>query len=188
MGSNHTEGLKFARLLMVVGSMSPLFILWAIRGDKLIPDTWLISLCAAMVLIPNFFIWLRIIISKRNEDNKQITIEESEDHRDHTLVYLFSMLLPFYSEEFGSIRNLSATITAISFIIFLFWHLNLHYMNILFAAKGYKVFTVSTPKGGNSLNEATQYVVITWRSRLPPNETITAYRISNTVYMEFKWT
>jgi hypothetical protein len=36
--STHREGLRAARLLMVLSSISPLFILWAIRGNSLIPD------------------------------------------------------------------------------------------------------------------------------------------------------
>ena len=36
--TTHREGLKAARLLMVLSSISPLFILWAIRGNSLIPD------------------------------------------------------------------------------------------------------------------------------------------------------
>jgi len=33
--TRHSEGLKAARLLMVLSSISPLFILWAIRGNGL---------------------------------------------------------------------------------------------------------------------------------------------------------
>jgi hypothetical protein len=32
--------------------------------------------------------------------------------------------------------------------VFLFWHLNLHYMNLLFAALGFRVFTVYPPADG----------------------------------------
>ena len=40
-GTTHNEGLKTARLLMVLSSILPLFILWAIRGNRLIPDHYL---------------------------------------------------------------------------------------------------------------------------------------------------
>jgi hypothetical protein len=52
--------------------------------------------------------------------------------RDHISVYLFAMLLPFYSEAIDTWRDLGATFAARAFIVFLFWHLNLHYMNLLF--------------------------------------------------------
>ncbi|MDQ7088938.1 MAG: hypothetical protein Q9Q13_14260 [Acidobacteriota bacterium] len=34
----------------------------------------------------------------------------AEDHRDHILVYLFAMLLPFYSEDLATWRDLGATV------------------------------------------------------------------------------
>ena len=46
--SHHNEGLKTARLLMVLSSISPLFILWAIRGNSLIPDHYFVGFCALM--------------------------------------------------------------------------------------------------------------------------------------------
>ena len=60
----HSEGLKAARLLMVLSSISPLFILWAIRGNSLVPDRWFIGFCILMVIVPNAFLWLRIRTAK----------------------------------------------------------------------------------------------------------------------------
>ena len=137
------EGLKMARLLMVMSSISPLFILWAIRGNSLIPDHYFICFCALMVLLPNAFLWLRIRTAKRNNDRREVIVGTADDHRDHILVYLFALLLPFYSEDIGTLRDLAATIGALSFIVFLFWHLNLHYMNLVFAVLDYRVFRMS---------------------------------------------
>ncbi|WP_298224420.1 hypothetical protein [Acidocella sp.] len=181
---NLSEGLKTARLLMVLSSISPLFILWAIRGNSLIPDHYFISICALMVLLPNAFLWLRIRTAKRNSDRREVTVGTADDHRDHILVYLFAMLLPFYSEDLGTLRDLAATLAALSFIVFLFWHLNLHYMNLVFAVLGYRVFTVYPPADGNPLTGRTRYAVITRRVCLSPGETITTYRLSDTVYLE----
>ena len=50
------QRLKAARLFMVLSSMSPLFILWAIKGSKIVPDDYLFGLCAFMVVIPNLFV------------------------------------------------------------------------------------------------------------------------------------
>jgi hypothetical protein len=41
------EGLKVARLMMVLSSISPLFLLWAIRGSKLLPDRYLVRMQGA---------------------------------------------------------------------------------------------------------------------------------------------
>jgi len=180
----HSEGLKAARLLMVLSSISPLFILWAIRGNSLIRDYWFIGFCALMVVVPNAFLWLRIRIAKKQSDKRELTVGTADDHRDHILVYLFAMLLPFYSEDLGTWRDLGATVAALAFIVFLFWHLNLHYMNLIFAVRGLRVFTVYPPADGNPLTGRTRQAVITRRVSLAPGERLVAYRLSDTVYLE----
>ncbi len=182
--SMHSEGLKAARLLMVLSSISPLFILWAIRGNSLVPDRYFVSFCTLMVVIPNVFLWVRIRIAKKQADKRELTVGTADDHRDHILVYLFAMLLPFYSEDLGSWRYLGASVAALTFIVFLFWHLNLHYMNLLFAVLGYRVFTVYPPADGNPLTGKTRQAVITRRVSLTPGDRIVAYRLSDTVYLE----
>ena len=184
--SQHSEGLKMARLLMVLSSFSPLFILWAIRGNHLIPDLYFIAFCVIMVLLPYGFLWLRICTAKRNNDKREVLVGTAEDHREHLLVYLFAMLLPLYAEDFGTWRELAATSFAFAFIVFLFWHLNLHYMNLAFAVFGYRVFTVYPPSDDNPLTGKSSCVVITRRVSLSPNEKITAYRLSDTVFLELK--
>jgi hypothetical protein len=182
--STHTEGLRAARLLMVLSSVSPLFILWAIRGNSLISDRWFVGFCGLMVVVPNAFLWLRIRTAKKQADKRELTVGTADDHRDHILVYLFAMLLPFYSEDIGSWRDFGATLAALAFIVFLFWHLNLHYMNLLFAVRGLRVFTVSPPVEGKALSGKTRQAVITRRVSLAPGDRIVAYRLSDTVYLE----
>ncbi len=182
--STHSEGLKAARLLMVLSSISPLFILWAIRGINLIPDRWFIGFCTLMVIIPNAFLWLRIRTARKQADKRELTVGTADDHRDHILVYLFAMLLPFYSENISTWRDLGSTLAALAFIVFLFWHLNLHYMNLLFAFRGLRVFTVYSPADGNPLTGKSRQAVITRRVSLAPGDQIIAYRLSDTVYME----
>lgn len=182
--SAHREGLKAARLLMVLSSISPLFILWAIRGNSLIPDRWFIGFCALMVVVPNAFLWLRIRTAKKQDDTRDLTVGTADDHRDHILVYLFAMLLPFYSEDLGSWRYLGASFAALAFIVFLFWHLNLHYMNLVFAALGFRVFTIYPPADGNPLTGKTRQALITRRVSLASGDRIVAYRLSDTVYLE----
>lgn len=178
------EGLKFARLFMVLSSISPLFILWAIRGNALIPERWFLGICATMVIAPNVFLWVRISTAKKINEKRELVAGRTEDHRDHLLVYLFAMLLPFYATDLGSWRDLAAALTAVGFIVFLFWHLNLHYMNLVFAGLGYRVFTVYPPVSRNNLSGNQSWVLITRRVYVPEGEKLIAYRISDTVYLE----
>ncbi len=180
----HSEGLKAARLLMVLSSISPLFILWAIRGNSLIPDRYFLSFCALMVVLPNAFLWLRVRTARKLKERREIVVGTAEDHRDHVLVYLFAMLLPFYAADLGSWRDLGAALAALGFIGFLFWHLNLHYMNLLFATLGFRVFTVYPPRDDNPLTGKGSQVLITRRVTLCPNERVVGYRLSDTVCLE----
>lgn len=182
----HDQGLRAARLLMVLSSISPLFILWAIRGNSPISDHWFIMLCALMVVVPNIFLWLRIYTAKKQADKRELVVGTADDHRDHILVYLFAMLLPFYSQDISSWRDLGATVAALALIIFLFWYLDLHYMNLLFAVFGYRVFTVYPPVDGNPFTGKARYVLITRRVRLVSGERIIAFRLSDTVYLEIE--
>ena len=169
---------------MVLSSISPLFILWAIRGNSLLPDKYFVGFCVFMVIAPNVFLWLRVRTARNQNDKRAITVGIADDHRDHILGYLFAMLLPFYSEDISSWRDFGATLAALAFIVFLFWHLNLHYMNLLFALRGLRVFTVYPPADGNPLTGKKRQAVITCRVSLAPGDVIVAYRLSDTVYLE----
>lgn len=180
------EGLKSARLLMVLSSISPLFILWAIRGNGLIPDLYFIPFCAAMVLLPNGFLGLRIRTARKLDETREITVGKAEDHRDHLLVYLFAMLLPFYEAAISTWRDFTAVLAALGFIVFLFFYLNLHYMNLLFAVFRYRVFTIYPPEDDNPLTSKVSQVLITRRKAMLPGEKLVAYRLSDTVYIEME--
>jgi hypothetical protein len=183
-GLRRREGFKLARLFMVLSSISPLFILWMIRGNQLIADKYFITFCLLMIIAPNVFLWLRIRTAKKLQERSRLSVGKADDHRDHILVYLFAMLLPFYSEDIESWRNFSSVLVALGFIVFLFWHLNLHYMNLVFAMFGYRVFTIYSPDDGNPISGKTSNVLITQRVTLSSGDSLVAYRLSNTVYLE----
>lgn len=141
------EGLQVTRLIMVISSMAPLFVLWALRGAPMIPDKYFLPTCLVLAVVPTWILIRRVRIARRHNDAKVLVVGTADDHRDHILVYLFAMLLPFYSEDLDQPRQLASTLLALVFVIFLFWHLNMHYMNLGFAVRGYRVFTITPPAG-----------------------------------------
>ena len=180
----HPEGMRLARLLMVLSSISPLFILWGIRGNSLIPDSYFLSFCGVMVIVPNLFLWLRVRTVRKLKEKRELVIGTAEDHREHLLVYLFAMLLPCYTADLGTYRDLAAALAAVGFIVFLFWHLNLHYMNLFFAVFDYRVFTVNPPADNNPLTGKVSQVLITRRTLVLPGERLVVYGLSDTVTLE----
>ncbi len=185
-GRVHKEGLRLARLLMVLSSLSPLFLLWALRGVQGIPDAWLWLACLALIILPNFALWFRIRIARARQDVRTLTVGRSEDHREHLLVYLFAVLLPLYDANLGRLRDSMAALVAVVFIIFLLWHLNLHYINIAFAALGYRVFTVEPPAHDATASARHSWVLLTPRTYLLAGDQVRAFRISDTVYIELR--
>jgi hypothetical protein len=185
MGRNtHGQGMKLARLMMVLASVSPVFILWGLRGSKLLPDWLWIMACLALVIGPNLFLFWRIKTAKRLRETAELVVGEARDNREHLLVYLFAMLLPLYAIDLNDLRQFAAAFAALIFIVFLFWHLDLHYMNLLFAVFGYRVFTISSPDDGNPHSGRERQVLITKRTCLSTGDRVIAFRLSKTIFFE----
>jgi hypothetical protein len=176
------DSLPVARLLLVLASLSPLFILWAIRGIDLIEDPSWWAVCAIAIIGPNTFLLWRMRAAKLDDDAYDLRVARAEDHRSDLLVYLFATLLPVFALDASDWRGMLVIVATLAFIVFLFWHMSLHYMNILFAVRGYRIFTVY-PAPGSSVSDNSPRVLITKRAVVPEG-LIRAYRISDTVYWE----
>jgi hypothetical protein len=172
------EGLPFVRLMMIVSSLTPLFVLWAVRGMQPVPDKWLIAASIALILFPNAVLLIRLTVATSRADRHTLAVESADDHRDYLLVYLFAMLIPLFDANIGKPRDSAATVIALLFVVFVFWHLNLHYMNVFFALFGYKVFTIRASA------DAVPMVLLTQRDTLNPGTKVQAFRLSNTVFIE----
>ena len=182
--NERSEGLAIARLSMVLSSLSPLFILWAIRGVDFIPDIWFVPICVLVVVVPNVLLLLRFHAAKTTKDTRMLTIGACEDQRAHILIYLVATLLPLYLAELATYRDLAAMIAALALITFVFWYLRLHYMNIFFAMRRYRVYSVQPPSGSNPHTSQEPFVLISPRRHLAEGDSIEVYRLSNTVYWE----
>lgn len=179
------ESLQVTRLIMVFSSMAPLFVLWALRGSPIVSDAFFTPICIAFSVLPTLWLCRRVQTARRNNEIKVIVVGQADDHRDHILVYLFAMLLPFYTVSLGGAREFAATILALAFVIFLFWHLNMHYMNLGFALRGYRVFTITPPSGnGNPYAGRSAFVLLSKRADISAGESITTYRLSDSVFIE----
>ncbi len=176
------RGLPLARLLMVIGSLAPIFLLWALRGAFL-PDEWWVPLCLMLAVLPNLVLVWRWRISHRRNDHRIIIVGIARDGSEHLLVYLFAMLLPLYAVNPTSGRELASVAVAFAFIVFLFWHMNLHYMNIAFAMLGYRAYTIETRAHPGAA--PVLVVLLSKRHNTPPPDTsIDSFRLSDTVYVE----
>ncbi|MDV4155895.1 hypothetical protein [Rhizobium brockwellii] len=183
-----TEGLGLVRFILVWSSVSPVFLLWAVRGVDAVRDQVWIPFCVGLFLLPTLIIYAFFGISKRNKNTKTITVIDAKDQREHLLTYLFAMLLPLFDANLDAMRDIVSIFIAFAFITFLFWHMRLHYMNLIFAILGYRIFTVEVRFGGSPEDQdrIATYAVISKRHYIPAQKPLTGYRLGGNVLVDEK--
>jgi hypothetical protein len=210
MPKNPSYGLPFARLLMVLSSFTPLYILWIAKAVNTRFDSdynlnlaifeitvpfWVhfkvhnwhhnqiwFYICLALIILPTSVLLLREWACKKQNDVREIIVTNYSDRSEYLLAYLFATLLPLYDAEFDEKKGSLALAIAFLFIVFLFFHMRMHYMNLLYALRRYNVFTVEASIGSH--DETETYVVLTRKHRLSLNKPFLGYRISDNVIME----
>lgn len=180
------EGLPFVKFMMLLSSLSPLFILMAIRGVQITnekgllvspKETWLIA--AAFVIIPFLVLKLRIGAAKKARDTYVVNVTSASQNKEYLFAYLFTVLLPLYSVSINSKNELWAIGCAIFFVLFVLWNMNMHFINIFFAFSGYRVFTLPDNNGS---------ILLTTRQVIPSGlKDLRVHRISNSVFIELKY-
>ena len=139
------EGLPMVKFMMLLSSMAPLFLLVGIRGmDGIVSDIYLWIAVLLLLIVPFIVIKLRIYFSKKSNDVFLLSVSETKSNKEYLFTYLFTVLLPLYSVSINDNREFVAMIFAICFVIFVLWNLNLHFVNILFAIQGYRVYTIES--------------------------------------------
>lgn len=174
----------WVRLMMILNSFAPLFLLWALRGQSPFSQSTLFLLCGLSIAIPPMLVLARIRAAQNVERPQMLEVGKSEDGRDHLLVYLFATLLPFYATDMSQPRDFAALVVALLFVIFLFWYLDLHYVNILFAVLGYRVYTIEPADDGNPFSGRQRLILISKRRALRDSSSLEALQLSDTVYLE----
>lgn len=198
--ARYGEGPLLHRLLLVLSSMSPLFLLWAIRGPEMMPERrfllWSIPgtkvmperpflvICVALIVLPNA--WLAVLIARavRNKIQRTIVVGDTDDHRQDIISYLFAMVLTFYAADLSDGRAVLATVAAFLIVVVLFTSLNFHYMNVVAAVLGYHCIQVHTAENGDTAASAPSFMVVVKKARLRPGSRFTGYIISPTVLLE----
>jgi hypothetical protein len=181
------EGLRVARFLMVLASFWPLFILWGIKGTakEVVPHEAWALICAGLVIIPNLILYARYRLAKRDGDTRTIRIVNAKDQREHVIVYLFAVLLPLFDANQNSGCDLAALLFALIVVVVVFYHLNLHYLNLAFSFRGLRCYTVVTDVMGEGAKKERELVVLlTKRPDLRPGDEIVGVRVSNTVLVD----
>ena len=183
MAAKAGDGLPFVRFILVWSSLSPVFILWAIRGTTSVDPYIFTGACLILFLAPTLVLWAFWARSVAKDTVRDIKVVKAEDPRDHVLTYLFAMLIPLFQSNLDDLRQLAVAVVAFGMIMFLFWHMKLHYMNFIFAVLQYNIFTVKVEAGATASGPKphSTWVVISKRSSIPEGEMLTGYRLGGFV-------
>lgn len=178
-----SDGLSFVRFILVWSSLSPVFLLWAVRGTKAVDETNFTAVCLVLFLAPTLLLWAFWSRSRARNTVRTVKVIKAEDPKDHILTYLFAMLIPLFQSNIDDKRQLAVAILAICMIMFLFWHMRLHYMNFVFALLGYNIFTVKVDAGlwADGPSHPGTWVVISRRTAISDGEMLTGYRLGGLV-------
>lgn len=168
--------MDFMRLMLVLACMAPLFILMAIRGVGTVPWEIYFPGFLALALIPNAYLAIRIWVAVRNNDRKIIRVTSTTDNREQLITYVFAMLLPLFQAAVATEQDLYAAGAALLFVIFIFGHMELYYMNFFFALGGYRVLSIRPDPGSG--DQSVAHVLITKRSRIAGAD-ITPIRVTD---------
>jgi hypothetical protein len=180
------EGPVLMRLALVLSSMSPLLLLWAIRGTTLISQWVFVCICLSLFFLFNsVFFW--IYYGSLDESNiRPIEVEQAQDVRQDIIAYLFAMMLPFYTADLDSGRNVAATAVAFAFVVFLFWGLGLHYLNLWIVIFGYHCWQITSPDSKSQRSSAASFMVISKNPTIHADSTVRGHMVSNTVLVHIE--
>lgn len=174
------EGVPIVKFMMLLSSMTPLFLLIGLRGidAKVISDKWLWIIIAVIVIVPFIILYARIRAAVKSRNIVTVDITGSSNNKDYLFTYLFTVLLPMYSFTITNCRDAFALLFALIVVLFVLWNMNLHFINIFFAVQGYKVYTLNSVDGA---------ILLSARHNLPANlKDMAVHRISNSVFIEIK--
>jgi hypothetical protein len=168
------DGIRF---ILVLACMSPLFILWAIRGVGIVPFEVYFPTFLLFATVPNLYLVFRIWQAKRLNDRKRIRVDDFTDNREHLLTFVFAMLIPLYQASMSTENDLYSALCAFLFVVFIFHHMQLYYMNFWFALFGYRVLSIKADPASSRFSVS--HVLITRREKLPIGLEIDPLRITD---------
>jgi hypothetical protein len=181
--SQPKNDLTFFRGMMILASLSPVFLVWAIVGMDKISDWYFISSCVLAVAIPHLIIFRMISVALKTRTEKQITIETAKDAKEHLLTYFMPLVLPVMAVTFSTWRGFAATLFLFSIMAFASWHLRVFYINVFFALFGYRIFKITQPENplSHSIDER---ILISKRTQLDKGTVLSAVNLGGNVYYE----
>jgi hypothetical protein len=141
-------------------------------------------LATATILGPAvIFLWRirKVKSSSTGGSIEELTVRRLTDRREHLLSYLFPLVMSSWQFDFKSSRELIACLFVMLFTGIAFWHLQLTYVNLWFAIAGFRSVQVERNSACN--HPLRPVILLTRCTRLSENDTVEAYRLTNSLYL-----
>lgn len=185
-GLSIREGFWWLRFVLVLGSLSPIFIVWALRQEDLVPFRLRVGLAVASVIIPNGLLWLRYRSAKATGlagSFEKLKVLRLTDRREHLISYLFPIVLSLLTVDVKTWNQLASFLFVLFLTGVIFWHLQLTYVNVWLALVGFRAVQVEREQtaGGKPL---LPIILLTRHRRLKENDEIRAVRITNSLFVQ----
>jgi len=169
--------MNFIKLMLVLACMAPLFILMAIRGFGAVPWEYYFPFFISMAIIPNIVLVLRIWRAIKNRDQKIIRVSSYTDNREQLITYIFAMLMPLFQSSVATEQDMYSAICAFLFVVYIFGHMELYYMNFFFSFAGYRILSIRPDSNSGTFSIA--HVLITKRPSFPIGQDIVVTRVTD---------
>ena len=166
--------MDILRFILVLASMSPLFILLAIRGIGIIPFEYYFPGFMFLAIAPNAYMAFRLWQAKKLNDRKIVQIDGYSDRREQLLTFVFAMLMPLFQSGVTTEADLYAALCAFLFVIYIFGNMELYYVNFWIAVCGYRIVEIQASGPGS-----TSHILITSRKVIPQGLRLTPLRVTD---------
>ncbi len=176
------KGLKFLRFLLLLSSISPVFILLAIKGSNFSDENMNKYFIVALFCLICVSIIPMVVCYIKLKNEKEKTILKSIQNKIELCsgeysAYIISIALPLCQNDLTNVHQLCFLIAMFIFIVFLFYVFNLYYLNIFFYLFNYKLYKIK--------NERETFILISKKSSKDiENKSIQTKKITNSLFME----
>ncbi|MFM2041967.1 MAG: hypothetical protein RLY86_543 [Pseudomonadota bacterium] len=171
------------RILLSLASLSPLFLLWGIKGTEYVPDVYWITLMFVLIVVPNALLSYHVLwVKEIYHEMESVRVEKIYKRDDYLSLYFFSVIMPAFALDIDKPREVAASVVAVFILVFFYYKLKLYTVIPVFIMLGYMIYEIELieQSGVGSSKKLTRVhaFVISRRFHIDILKPINGYRIT----------
>jgi hypothetical protein len=124
------------RISLVASVISPVFLIWALKGNAVVSNRNFVISCLVLFALPNFYLGLLVMIAKRKNIRRTLVVQGLRDRREDVVATLLAILLPFFTSDLDSWQNILVAAVTVGIVCLLLLHARMYYFNPILALLG----------------------------------------------------